>query len=798
MKFKVINRLKRMCILEFVVILLFFIFVSQFALSQSSSDFNASVSQIDKLIENKDYTLALKLSQELLYSQKEAFGSDHPIIAVIHTIIGKVDKKLEFFDDAILHYVEALNITIKVFGPDNENVIHCLTELGDIYKKKENHVKAKNHYEIALQKADKILDKNSIVTFKILIELTDVNSLLGNTSDEDLLEHRAFTVHNRVSKQNFPDLVEMSNVLGDYLEDKAHFYETGGEYLKASKYYARYLRIRILLENKFSGFEADEQKIWYQLSKSNQFGDYLNLVYNYLNDNLQAKKEAFEVILESKGTFSKKRRLIQKSIRNSSDANGLNLLNKLSNIRSDISQRIYSDPDTSDVAWENINSELCLQKNKLEIELNKYYKEHYNFIEFENIEAKSIIKNMLPNSVLIEFIYGSYKGNPQYYAFILFSGDYSRIELVNIGNVNEIYACIKALRGEITVIRDERGFKLLNEEYTSIHDVNYNTVIDIAQNAYNNIFYPISLIIGNQSIIYLSLYENLNLIPFEILIDKKGSYLIEYYTFNYLNSGSDLLLTCDLVENEKVILMGNPEYGGENCSKHSYSITQWDDQNNLSTEFYFCELPETKIEINSVRSIIGYDDTELYFGNNVTEEIFNWEYPPKILHMATHGFFLKNRGKQTPLIWFYDPMFSSGLALSNANCQQKKENFDNKDGLLTSAEILGMNLNGTQLVVLSACQTGLGEIWCGEEIHGLRKAFQQAGAKSLVMSLWSVPDLETRELMTNFYSNMYINQMNRCQALRQSILKEKDIVKERYGYPYPQYWGAFIFLGQPN
>ncbi len=100
------------------------------------------------------------------------------------------------------------------------------------------------------------------------------------------------------------------------------------------------------------------------------------------------------------------------------------------------------------------------------------------------------------------------------------------------------------------------------------------------------------------------------------------------------------------------------------------------------------------------------------------------------------------------------------------------------------------------MVVLSACETGLGEVKAGEGVFGLRRAFTQAGAKSLVMSMWNVPDRETKELMVRFYKNMISGKMTRCQALRQAALKQMRITKQRYGHPHPFYWGAFVFLGE--
>ena len=144
-----------------------------------------------------------------------------------------------------------------------------------------------------------------------------------------------------------------------------------------------------------------------------------------------------------------------------------------------------------------------------------------------------------------------------------------------------------------------------------------------------------------------------------------------------------------------------------------------------------------------------------------------------------------------------NPLLRSGIALAGANSALQSGETEKSDGLVTAEKILGLRLRGTDMVVLSACETGLGEVKSGEGVYGLRRAFVQAGAKGLVMSLWSVPDVETKELMIEFYQNILSGKMNRVQALRQAALKQMDTVKTRYGSANPFYWGAFVYLGEP-
>jgi CHAT domain-containing protein len=142
-------------------------------------------------------------------------------------------------------------------------------------------------------------------------------------------------------------------------------------------------------------------------------------------------------------------------------------------------------------------------------------------------------------------------------------------------------------------------------------------------------------------------------------------------------------------------------------------------------------------------------------------------------------------------------MLRSGLYFAGADRTLKNEPPIEgvQNGVLTAYEATTLNLQGTELVVLSACETGRGQVQNGEGVFGLRRAFQEAGAESVLMSLWSVPDRETQELMTLFYQN-WLSGMEKPEALRRAQMKERDQVKERYGRDLPYYWGAFILVGR--
>lgn len=194
--------------------------------------------------------------------------------------------------------------------------------------------------------------------------------------------------------------------------------------------------------------------------------------------------------------------------------------------------------------------------------------------------------------------------------------------------------------------------------------------------------------------------------------------------------------------------------------------------------------------------ITGYDGTEEAFKNIGT----NNTPTPRILHIATHGYFFPDPKEQKSINTFENndpvfkisnhPMLRSGLIMAGGNATWKGENTleGHEDGILTAYEISQMNLSNTELVVLSACETGLGEINGNEGVYGLQRAFKIAGAKYLIMSLWQVPDKQTSLLMTTFYKKWLEEKMSIPDAFHSA---QKDL---REAGLDPYYWAGFVLV----
>ena len=202
-------------------------------------------------------------------------------------------------------------------------------------------------------------------------------------------------------------------------------------------------------------------------------------------------------------------------------------------------------------------------------------------------------------------------------------------------------------------------------------------------------------------------------------------------------------------------------------------------------------LPATEKEVDEVQKILlSRNWTSQIFKKFVaSEENIKKVENVQVIHIATHGFFLSdvevNENESSELL--SNPLFRSGVLLAGAGVERSVRQ-SQEDGVLTSYEAMSLNLDKTDLVVLSACETGLGEVRNGEGVYGLQRSFLVAGANSVLMSLWQVDDVATQELMNSFYS-FWLDGLERSQAFRKAQLA----MKEKYDVPY--FWGAFVLIG---
>jgi CHAT domain-containing protein len=326
------------------------------------------------------------------------------------------------------------------------------------------------------------------------------------------------------------------------------------------------------------------------------------------------------------------------------------------------------------------------------------------------------------------------------------------------------------------------------------------------QTLYNLLMSKAQAEVGNAHHLLVSPDSQLNLIPFAALVDSQNQYLVETNTITYLTSGRDLLRLQSDKANRRSrqvpVIIANPNFdradnsipapiaNAPNRSNSPKTATRESTQRSgdLGSR-RFDPLPNTQAEALAIASLLP--NALRLEGSQATENNLKQLQSPSILHIATHGFFFEDAPSFTQsnaktALNQENPLLRSGLAFAGFNTRLS----GSEDGVLTALEVTGLDLRGTRLVVLSACDTGLGGVLNGEGVYGLRRAFVIAGAESQMVSLWRVDDKASADLMSKYYRLLKAGR-DRSEALRQVQLEM--LQNPQYNHPY--YWSAFIFSG---
>jgi CHAT domain-containing protein len=342
----------------------------------------------------------------------------------------------------------------------------------------------------------------------------------------------------------------------------------------------------------------------------------------------------------------------------------------------------------------------------------------------------------------------------------------------------------------------------ISDLLVALHDPYSSLVDELARELHERLIQPLQPHLGDAGRIVLSPDGQLNLLPFGVLIDEQGRYLMQSAEITYLTSGRDLLRVASTTRSRQgAVVIADPHFGPLDQA----AVNEADDTTNrCSAEvrggvLQFTPLPGTAAEAKALKSLLKLTDDQVFTQGQASEAVLKQLKGPRILHLATHGFFLADQAvdltSEAPRLLGQDrllvpkgehPLLRSGLALAGANRLRSGQD----DGILTALEVAGLDLVGTELAVLSACETGVGHVLNGEGVYGLRRALVLAGVQTQVVSLWKVDDTATKDLMVDYYQRLSAG-AGRSAALRQAqltMLKDPERT-------HPYYWGAFMVVG---
>jgi len=462
---------------------------------------------------------------------------------------------------------------------------------------------------------------------------------------------------------------------------------------------------------------------------------------------------------------------------------------------------------------------LSLLADQLELELAKQCADFRPPEAGGYVETSDLVSALPPKTCLVEFLRTTITApdyRQSYEAYLALVADNERLrDILVLGPADKIDSIAALYRKHMAKVaaQDHLPTRADLEEYDSI-----------SRELYRVVWQPFEFHLSGHEMIIIAPDGALNLVSFAGLIDPHGRYLTETTTIHYLVTGRDLIRLKQMTPlSNGLLALGDPDYDATPAerivaSAHAYHQTQRRQGQPVSvsrgirlgcgsiSDITVPPLEGSRWEIDEIVKnwpVKSAGPVVTLLDSDASEDNLKREATGKrVVHLATHGFHIKSECHKDEMDAelivdteriVENPLLYSGLFLAGGNLHgQGCDSADIEDGILTAEEVSALNLRGTQLVVLSACESGLGDVQLGEGVYGLRRAFQLAGARTVVSALWPVSDKTTAEMMSQLYAESEKPLPKRIRDMQLAQIK-----KLRSGgfSDHPYNWAAFIALG---
>jgi len=722
-----------------------------------------------------------------------SLGENHPDAIGMQNNLAYLYMLMEEYDAAAAMFEDLVERWSIVLGAEHQNTLKSLNNLGRVYQRLGQFDEAEQSVLRALSARRNNLGEKHIDTIRSLVDLGSIYLDQGRL-DEALSELKlALKIAEEVIGEQHPYTFEALNNL-------ARVFEAQGRLNEAIELRETGLSRRSVFLDRMLWVTGENAREGYIRLHRPELDAYLSLLTK-VSDPLRGKK-AIEASLQRKGLLLKVTSEIEQIAQLSSDPRLGAISLELESARKNLAALTLSGPTA---ATQGKHAEalyaLELRVNELQGELGRASVRYRSSIA--GVTADDLATALNDATALVDFLMYTDDGEPKVLAGVIVKeNDEVRYDLVEFADRAGLENSVIEYR---TIIQDD----LADED----------EIIEVGQIAHELVWGPIEQSIGDIEYAYLIPDGVLNILPFNALMNEDEKYLIQTTDLHVLTSGRDLLPNeYQLAQGEYVILAG-PDYNSDNvvgakvlaaaAGRRSVALKLGiRGAGGGLRGLNFSPLPGAEEEGRVITDRVKENEqaNRVYFGEQAQEQVLaDISESPQILHLATHGFFLEaddtlrkrllkmQRGSDIQVPPPGDnPLLRAGLAFAgiNSNAQYLGDIDTTNDGILTALEVLGLNLSGTRLVVLSACETGLGEIHEGEGVYGLRRAFQEAGVAEVISSLWEVSDAGTRALMTDLYDRI-LDGIPAREALRDTQLAMID--SPEWGYPY--IWSAFMIVG---
>ncbi|TAF34960.1 MAG: CHAT domain-containing protein [Cytophagales bacterium] len=793
-----------------------------------------------------DYTLALPLCHQATDIFKRVLGSEHVRYANSLFNLAIIDAAMNKTSEAEAQLLEVKSIYERKLGTEHIEYANVLSELGALYQRKNNYVTAELFYQQATTIYEQTVGNVHAKYADAIKSLAKIYIRSKNYIQAEGLLQQALSIELKVYGNNHPNVAETNYELAELYFSKGDNKKAEDTYNKAMRIYTQVklansvskARVNmglaklnwannnlkkaerlfnesnqdylIQIREYFSLFTEKEKELFYGTLKAN-FEQYNAFAVSYMKEDPNVLSSIYNYQLATKALLFYSNNRVRESIKNSSDPKLHELFMRWESIKSQLAD--YSKLSTDELKKRGVRIEgLQFSADSLEKALtiysSRFAKEGNNqqIVSWSNVRAK-----LAPDEAAIEIIRFRYFEPNE-----------------NLGFTDKIYYVALVITPQTlqhpAVVVLENGAEL----ETSLASFYRNSIKFEMEDliSYDNFWKPIQELPELQNVkrIFFSpdgVYNQINLNT--LLNPETQLSVIDQVEIRMLSNTRELVdPNINPTNSGTIALLGYPDYAYhpmlikkladnkalENTTaknktvKNTKQVTSTEKKKKRALEGLsaaelskyggtIVELPGTKEEVENIGKICSENNIRpvMLLEELATEDTIKALKKPKILHIATHGFFDPSEADSR------NPLLRSGLLLTGAAhtiMQTPNLSSDNKkleDGVLTAYEVLNLDLRGTELVTMSACETGLGEVQNGEGVYGLQRAFRTAGAKCVIMSLWQVDDQTTQMLMSEFY-RAYLGDK---KPLREAFNHAQQHVRTKFAHPF--YWGAFVMTG---
>ena len=729
-----------------------------------------------------DYSKAETHFQKAVEIFRNSLGEQSHSYALTLNNLGVVFWKEGNPDLARKYYSRAAEILKEIFGENHPEYAHSVNNIGVTYEMQGDYENAKKYYLQALNVRKFLLGEEHADYACSLHNMGSIYEHLEDYSTAEKYYIDAIKIREKAQEYDSNSITFLADLCGLYVKQR--------KYNIAEPYF---MRIDSIDKNRYTqslDFMTEKQReLYWNTIKDRFIKTYPDYTYRYYPQHPSISSFGYDNELFTKGLLLNSTNAISLSIHSSGDSLLIDNFNRLKTLKGRIVALQEKNPQSPSIAfYQN-------QADSLEKEITKSSAAYRENQAMWHITWDSVRNHLKKGQVTIEYMVAPLNEDSTMYCALLLRQNSNYPELIPLFEEKEVQTLISA--------------STENQIYNS------NAA---GQQISSLVWSKVQPYIKKGETIYFAPAGLLHQLAIEALPFDSTHTMSDVYNIVRLSSTREIVLNKSSDNHTTATLYGGIQYNMEAeellAESESYSAKnllasrsiESDTLNRGSVKY----LAGTKKEVENINRMLqdNHLQVQLFTSTAANEESFKAlsGTHQNILHVATHGFFwsdsiaqkkdffaerMMRMGDDAPAKKVIDPLNRCGLLFAGANLALQGHSNELpegvQDGILTAKEISLLDLRDADLVVLSACETGKGEI-TGDGVFGLQRAFKQAGVQTIIMSLWPVNDAATQMLMTEFYRNWITTHQSKREAFRNA----QNAVRAQYKEPV--YWAGFVML----